>query len=58
MHYKVYQFLIVLFSWLQICKICFEKNIPIIPHGTGTGLEAGISAGKYLADLILTTYLD
>ena len=27
-----------------MCKICHEKNIPIIPHGTGTGLEAGISA--------------
>lgn len=28
----------------EICKICYEQNIPIIPHGTGTGLEAGISA--------------
>lgn len=28
----------------EICKICYEKDIPIIPHGTGTGLEAGISA--------------
>ena len=28
----------------QICKLCYAENIPIIPHGTGTGLEAGISA--------------
>jgi len=28
----------------EICKICYERSIPIIPHGTGTGLEAGISA--------------
>ena len=28
----------------EICKLCFDQNIPIIPHGTGTGLEAGISA--------------
>lgn len=28
----------------QICKICYEDSLPIIPFGTGTGLEAGISA--------------
>ena len=28
----------------EICKLCSDQNIPIIPHGTGTGLEAGISA--------------
>lgn len=28
----------------EICKLCYAENIPIIPHGTGTGLEAGISA--------------
>ena len=29
---------------LQVCKVCHEDNVPIIPYGTGTGLEAGISA--------------
>ncbi len=29
---------------MQICKLCYSDNIPIIPFGTGTGLEAGISA--------------
>jgi D-lactate dehydrogenase (cytochrome) len=33
-----------LFFIPQICKLCYAENIPIIPHGTGTGLEAGISA--------------
>ena len=28
----------------QVCKVCHEDNVPIIPYGTGTGLEAGISA--------------
>eukprot|EP00092_Neocalanus_flemingeri_P015811 GFUD01017115.1.p1 GENE.GFUD01017115.1~~GFUD01017115.1.p1 ORF type:complete len:536 (-),score=146.19 GFUD01017115.1:76-1659(-) len=28
----------------EICKICTKHNIPIIPYGTGTGLEGGISA--------------
>lgn len=28
----------------QICKLCYSESIPIIPYGTGTGLEAGISA--------------
>lgn len=28
----------------EICKLCYADNIPIIPFGTGTGLEAGISA--------------
>ena len=28
----------------EICKACFQDNVPIIPYGTGTGLEAGISA--------------
>ena len=29
---------------LQVCKACYEDHCPIIPYGTGTGLEAGISA--------------
>jgi len=28
----------------EVCKVCHEDNVPIIPYGTGTGLEAGISA--------------
>jgi len=28
----------------EICKACHQDNVPIIPYGTGTGLEAGISA--------------
>lgn len=28
----------------EICKLCYADSIPIIPYGTGTGLEAGISA--------------
>ena len=34
------------FIWsnFQICKLCFADGIPIVPHGTGTGLENGTSA--------------
>jgi len=28
----------------EICKFCYSSSIPIIPYGTGTGLESGISA--------------
>ena len=28
----------------EICKICSALRVPIIPHGTGTGLEGGTSA--------------
>ena len=28
----------------QICKLCYADSIPIVPHGTGTGLENGTSA--------------
>ena len=28
----------------QLCKLCNTDKIPLIPFGTGTGLEAGISA--------------
>ena len=27
-----------------MCKACYVDHCPIIPYGTGTGLEAGISA--------------
>ena len=27
-----------------VCKICTAHNIPILPYGTGTGLEGGIAA--------------
>lgn len=29
---------------VQILKMCHAETIPVIPFGTGTGLEAGISA--------------
>ena len=28
----------------DVCKICYNHSVPIIPYGTGTGLEGGISA--------------
>ena len=28
-----------------IAKLCNEHRIPLIPFGTGTGLEGGINAG-------------
>lgn len=28
----------------EICKMCSAQKVPIIPYGTGTGLEGGISA--------------
>merc|ERR1719334_869490 len=28
----------------QVCKICTQHSVPIIPYGTGTGLEGGIAA--------------
>ena len=28
----------------DICKVCTAGKIPIIPHGTGTGLEGGTTA--------------
>merc|ERR1719334_3101808 len=28
----------------QVCSLCTKYSIPIIPYGTGTGLEGGISA--------------
>lgn len=27
-----------------LAAICYEKNIPMIPYGTGTGLESGVCA--------------
>ena len=29
---------------VQVCKVCYDEDCPVIPYGTGTGLEAGISA--------------
>ena len=32
---------------VSLCaKICHENNFPIIPFGTGTGLEGGVTAVK------------
>ena len=28
----------------EICKLCNAEGIPLIPHGTGTGMENGVSA--------------
>ena len=28
----------------DICKLCHSNNVPIIPYGTGTGLEGGVVA--------------
>lgn len=28
----------------QICRLCYEKNVPIVPRGAGTGLCAGCVA--------------
>ena len=28
----------------EVCKVCHQHNVPIIPYGTGSGLEGGISA--------------
>ncbi len=30
----------------QCARLCYENNIPIIPYGTGTGLEGGVNAIK------------
>eukprot|EP00088_Acartia_fossae_P036635 TRINITY_DN3782_c0_g1_i1.p1 TRINITY_DN3782_c0_g1~~TRINITY_DN3782_c0_g1_i1.p1 ORF type:complete len:501 (+),score=78.72 TRINITY_DN3782_c0_g1_i1:55-1557(+) len=38
----------------EICKICSVHGVPIVPHGTGTGLEGGTTAvtGGVTIDLI------
>ena len=28
----------------EICKLCYANDVPIIPYGTGTGLEGGVVA--------------
>ena len=28
----------------QCAKICYEHNVPVLPFGTGTGLEGGVTA--------------
>ncbi|CAG2173591.1 unnamed protein product, partial [Oppiella nova] len=30
----------------RVHKLCYEHNVPIIPYGTGTGLEGGVNAIK------------
>ena len=30
----------------EVCRLCFTHSVPIIPYGTGTGLEGGIAALK------------
>jgi len=39
----------------EICRLCHANRVPIIPHGTGTGLEGGTAAvqGGVCVDLTL-----
>lgn len=30
----------------KILKVCYSNDIPIVPFGTGTGLEGGVNALK------------
>jgi FAD/FMN-containing dehydrogenase len=30
----------------QVAKLCYENDVPMVPYGTGTGLEGGIVALK------------
>ena len=30
----------------EVCRLCYKHSVPIIPYGTGTGLEGGINALK------------
>ena len=32
------------FRFCQVCKVCTSHKTPIIPYGTGTGLEGGVAA--------------
>ncbi len=34
----------IIFSYL--CRLCNKEKIPLIPFGTGTGLEGGVTALK------------
>jgi len=38
----------------EVCKICSSYQVPIMPHGTGTGLEGGTTAvrGGVAVDLV------
>lgn len=29
---------------MEILKLCSEERVPVVPHGTGTGLEGGTGA--------------
>ena len=29
-----------------VCRLCNKERIPVIPFGTGTGLEGGVGAVK------------
>lgn len=42
----------------EICKICTRHRVPIIPHGTGTGLEGGTSAVYGGVAVNLTKHMD
>lgn len=34
----------------QCAKICYKHNVPMIPFGTGTGLEGGVTAPRVSID--------
>ncbi len=34
-------------------KLCAESRVPIIPFGTGTGLEGGVAAVKVLCGVCM-----
>lgn len=36
----------LLYQVSEICKLCHAESIPLIPHGTGTGMQNGVSAIK------------
>ena len=37
----------------EIAKLCHARNVHMIPFGTGTGLEGGVTADKVLLNLNL-----
>lgn len=39
-----------------VARICCEKKIPMIPFGTGTGLESGVCAPQVVIQFIVNVY--
>lgn len=40
-----------------LAKVCYKNNIPMIPVGTGTGLEGGVNAVKVKKGNICIIYV-